>query len=186
MGHENPHDRLDPSQSAKMVSEHVRAGWRLTGKYRLPARVRAFVPEHHGTRLVTYFYRKAALTDPDVDVDKFRYPGPKPQSKETAIVMLADSVEAVVRAAKDRSHEHIDDLVDGVINERMQEGQLDESDLTLRDLRTIAESFKATMRGIYHPRIEYPAPTSGETDAIRRPSVAYLAGPAEREAVEAP
>jgi len=183
---ENPHDRLDPTQSAKMVSEHVRAGWRLTGKYRLPARVRAFVPEHHGTRLVTYFYRKASITDPNVDVDKFRYPGPKPQSKETAIVMLADSVEAVVRAAKDRSHERIDDLVDGVINERMQEGQLDESDLTLRDLRTIAESFKATMRGIYHPRIEYPAPADGEMDAIRRPSVAYLTGPTEREAVEAP
>jgi cyclic-di-AMP phosphodiesterase PgpH len=180
MGAENPHDRLDPTASAKMVSEHVRAGLRLTAKYRLPARVRAFVPEHHGTRLVTYFYRKASAEDPTTDPDRFRYPGPKPQSKETAIIMLADSVEAVVRASKDRSHERIDELVDGVINERMTEGQLDESDLTLRDLRTIAESFKATLRGIYHPRIEYPAPTKAELEAGgTKGGVAYLQPPSE-------
>jgi hypothetical protein len=185
MGGENPHDRLDPGASAKMVSEHVRAGLKLTARYRIPARVRAFVPEHHGTRLVTYFYRKASATDPTVDPERFRYPGPKPQSKETAIIMLADSVEAVVRASKDRSFERIDELVDGVINERVQEGQLDESDLTLRDLRTIAESFKATLRGIYHPRIEYPAPTRAEMDAGAHASaVAYLRPPSEP--VEAP
>jgi putative nucleotidyltransferase with HDIG domain len=185
MGGENPHDRLDPAASAKMVSEHVRAGLRLTAKHRIPARVRAFIPEHHGTRLVTYFYRKASADDPTVDAERFRYPGPKPQSKETAIVMLADSVEAVVRASKDRSHEKIDTLVDGVVNERMTEGQLDESDLTLRDLRTIAESFKATLRGIYHPRIEYPAPTGAELAATGGGgSVAYLKPPSEP--VEAP
>ena len=185
MGGENPHDRLDPAASAKMVSEHVRAGLRLTAKHRIPARVRAFIPEHHGTRLVTYFYRKASAEDPTVDAERFRYPGPKPQSKETAIVMLADSVEAVVRASRDRSHEKIDTLVDGVVNERMTEGQLDESDLTLRDLRTIAESFKATLRGIYHPRIEYPAPTGAELAATGGGgSVAYLKPPSEP--VEAP
>ncbi len=175
MGGENPHDRLDPDSSAKMVSEHVRAGLSLTGRYRIPARVRAFIPEHHGTRLVTYFYRKAALADPAIDAERFRYPGPKPQSKETAIVMLADSVEAVVRASKDRSHQRIDELVEGVINERVQEGQLDESDLTLRDLKTIGGSFKATLRGIYHPRIEYPAPGVGETSG----SLAVLRSPTD-------
>ncbi|MCI0814980.1 MAG: HDIG domain-containing protein, partial [Chloroflexi bacterium] len=159
MGGQNPHDRLDPAASAKMVSEHVRAGLRITGKYRIPSRVRAFISEHHGTRLVTYFYRKAAIEDPNADAEKFRYPGPKPQTKETAIVMLADSVEAVVRSSKDRSHERIDELVDGVIRERFNEGQLDESDMTMRDLKVIAESFKATLRGIYHERIEYPEPT---------------------------
>ena len=180
MGAENPHDRLDPAASAKMVSEHVRAGLRITGKYRLPSKVRAFIPEHHGTRLVTYFYRKAALEDANVDPERFRYPGPKPQSKETAMVMLADSVEAVVRSSKDRSHERIDELVDGVIRERFTEGQLDESDLTLRDLKTIAESFKATLRGIYHERIEYPAPAKGEHQAVANPSsVAYLKPPAD-------
>jgi membrane-associated HD superfamily phosphohydrolase len=141
--------------------------------------VRAFVPEHHGTRLVTYFYRKASAEDPAIDPERFRYPGPKPQSRETAMVMLADSVEAVVRAAKDRSHEKIDELVDGVINERVAEGQLDECDLTLRDLRTISESFKATLRGIYHPRIEYPAPTKAE---LAGASVGYLKPPSEPDA----
>ncbi len=183
MGGENPHDRLDPHSSAKMVSEHVRAGMKLTARYRIPARVRAFVPEHHGTRLVTFFYRKASIQDPMTDPDKFRYPGPKPQSRETAMVMLADSVEAVVRAAKDRSHEKIDELVEAVINERVTEGQLDECDLTLRDLRIIAESFKATLRGIYHPRIEYPAPTKAELAGTTSASVAYLKPPSEPGAV---
>jgi putative nucleotidyltransferase with HDIG domain len=179
MGGANPHDRLDPGASAKMVSEHVRAGLKLTARYRIPSRVRAFVPEHHGTRLVTYFYRKASAEDPAIDPERFRYPGPKPQSRETAMVMLADSVEAVVRAAKDRSHEKIDELVDGVINERVAEGQLDECDLTLRDLRVISESFKATLRGIYHPRIEYPAPTKAE---LAGASVGYLKPPSEPDA----
>jgi putative nucleotidyltransferase with HDIG domain len=177
---QNPHDRLDPLASARMVSEHVRAGAKLTARYHIPARVRAFVPEHHGTRLVTYFYRKASADDPNVDPERFRYPGPRPQSKETAIVMLADSVEAVVRAAKDRSHERIDELVDAVINERVAEGQLEECDLTLRDLRTIAGSFKATLRGIYHPRIEYPAPTKAElATAGAQASIAFIKPPSE-------
>ncbi len=179
LGTENPHDRLAPEVSARMVSEHVRVGMELTGRYRLPSRVRAFIPEHHGTRLVTYFYRKASAHDPTIDPEKFRYPGPRPQSKETAIVMLADSVEAVVRSSKDRSHEKIDSLVDGVIAERVAEGQFDESDLTMRDLRVIAESFKATLRGIYHPRIEYPAPTKAELHAATQSSVAYLKPPTD-------
>ena len=183
---QNPHDRLDPLASARMVSEHVRAGAKLTARYHIPARVRAFVPEHHGTRLVTYFYRKASADDPNVDPERFRYPGPRPQSKETAIVMLADSVEAVVRAAKDRSHERIDELVDAVINERVAEGQLEECDLTLRDLRTIADSFKATLRGIYHPRIEYPAPTKAElATAGAQASIAFIKPPSEPDAPHA-
>ena len=180
MGGQNPHDRLDPAASAKMVAEHVRAGLRITGKYRIPSRVRAFIPEHHGTRLVTYFYRKAAIEDPNADAEKFRYPGPKPQTKETAIVMLADSVEAVVRSSKDRSHERIDELVDGVIRERFNEGQLDESDMTMRDLKVIAESFKATLRGIYHERIEYPEPTAGEVQAAGSAAgVAFMKPPVD-------
>ena len=175
----NPHDKLQPGVSARLVSEHVRNGLQLTGRYRLPARVRAFIPEHHGTRLVTYFYRKASAHDPTTDPEKFRYPGPKPQSKETAIVMLADSVEAVVRSSRDRSHERIGELVDGVIAERVAEGQFDECDLTMRDLRTISESFKATLRGIYHSRIEYPSPTKAELQTVGRPGVAYLKPPAD-------
>jgi putative nucleotidyltransferase with HDIG domain len=176
-GGENPHDRLTPADSARYVSEHVRYGLEVTARYRVPQKVRAFVPEHHGTRLVTYFYRKASELDPSTDPERFRYPGPKPQSRETAIVMLADSTEAVVRASKDRSHERIDQLVDSVIQERVSEGQLDDSDLTLRDLKTIASSFKATLRGIYHPRIEYPAPTAAELQTSGTQSVGYLAPP---------
>ena len=159
---ENPHDKLTPASSAKMVSDHVHTGLELAKRHRVPARVRAFIPEHHGTRLVTYFYRKAASDDATTDPEKFRYPGPKPQSRETAIVMLADSVEAVVRSSRDRSAERIDSLVEAVVAERVAEGQLNECDLTLRDLKTIGESFKTTLRGVYHPRIEYPAPSEAE------------------------
>lgn len=156
---ENPHAHLEPAASAQIIAEHVRYGQELARRHHLPDALRAFVIEHHGTRQVTYFYRLAAQRDPSVDIALFTYPGPRPQSRETAIVMLADSTEAAARAALDRSHDKIDALVEGVINERLAEGQLDECDLTLRDLRTIAESFKTSLRAIYHPRIEYPAPT---------------------------
>jgi putative nucleotidyltransferase with HDIG domain len=162
MGGENPHERLEPQVSAQIVSEHVRAGLDLARKYRLPQRVAAFIPEHHGTRLVTYFYRKASQKQGEVDATDFTYPGPKPQSRETALAMLADSVEATVRSNPDHSPERIDALVDEVITERAIEGQLDDCDLTLRDLKTIAESFRATLRAVYHPRLEYPQPTEAE------------------------
>ena len=163
-----PHDRLEPQESALIIAEHVRYGEELARRHRLPEAVKAFIAEHHGTRLVTYFYRKAALTEPDVDPGVYTYPGPRPQSRETAIVMLADSVEASARAAVDRSSEQIDALVERVLSERLSEGQLDDCDLTLRDMRSVAESFKSTLRAMYHPRIEYPAPTPLEAARLRR------------------
>jgi putative nucleotidyltransferase with HDIG domain len=162
MGGENPHERLEPRVSAQIVSEHVHGGLELARKYRLPQRVAAFIPEHHGTRLVTYFYRKASQEKGEVDATDFTYPGPKPQTRETGLGMLADSVEATVRSSPDHSPERIDALVEEVITERAMEGQLDDCDLTLRDLKTIADSFKATLRGVYHPRLEYPEPTQAE------------------------
>lgn len=162
----NPHERLDPYTSARVIAAHVEAGMELARKYRLPPKVRAFINEHHGTRLVTYFYRKANQENPDVDSRQFAYPGPKPQSKESAIVMLADSVEAVVRSSRDRSPERIEALVDAVISERLAEGQLDRCELTLRDLKLIGESLKATLRGVYHPRVEYPPPVDQEKEAL--------------------
>jgi putative nucleotidyltransferase with HDIG domain len=161
----NPHERLDPYTSARIILAHVAAGMELARKHRLPAQVRAFINEHHGTRLVTYFYRKASKENADVDARLFAYAGPKPQSKETAIVMLADSAESVVRSSRDRSPERIDALVDAVISERLSEGQLDECDLTLRDLKVIGESLKASLRAVYHPRIDYPPPTKEERAA---------------------
>jgi cyclic-di-AMP phosphodiesterase PgpH len=169
LGGANPHDALDPADSARIISDHVRDGYNLAKQYKLPTKVAQFIPEHHGTRTVTYFYRRAAEEDPNVDVDAFRYPGPKPQSRETAIAMLADSCEAAVRANPDHSAEGIGRIVDEVYNERLSEGQLDESDLTLRNIKSLAESFKATLRAVYHPRVEYPAPTEAEMLLRRLP-----------------
>jgi len=162
----SPYESLDPAASAQMVTDHVKGGVELARRHRVPERVRAFIPEHHGTRLVTYFYRKAAAADPKTDPEAFRYPGPKPQSRETAIVMMADSVEAVVRSSRDRSPERIEALVRAVIKERVAEGQFDECPLTLGDLKVIGDSFVGTLRGVYHARIDYPKPMVGEKSTI--------------------
>ncbi len=162
MGGTNPHDALQPNDSARIIADHVTDGINLGRQHKLPPRILSFIPEHHGTRMVSYFYRKAYEEDPTVNPDDFRYPGPKPQSRETAIAMLADSSEAAVRSNPDHSPEAIDELVDTVFAERLSEGQLDESDLTLRDIRSLAQSFKDTLKAMYHPRIEYPAPSEAE------------------------
>lgn len=154
----SPHDGLSPEESAGVIREHVLAGLEIAARYRLPTAIRDFIPQHHGTRLVTYFYRRAAQQGSDVEVAPFRYAGPKPQTRETAIVMLADSCEAIVRAGEDKSRGRIDALVDGVFAERLAEGQLDDCDLTMRDLQAVAASFKATLKAVYHPRIAYPQP----------------------------
>ena len=170
-GGDNPHDELDPVESGRLIREHVRGGLDLARRSRLPDSVAAFIPEHHGARLITYFYRRALERDPGIDPELFRYDGPRPQTRETAIVMLADSSEAVVRSSPDRTPERIDALVDGVIAERLAEGELDESDLTLRNIASIAASFKLTLSGVYHPRIEYPAATAEQeraAEAARR------------------
>jgi putative nucleotidyltransferase with HDIG domain len=169
LGGANPHDHLDPGDSARIISDHVRDGVNLAREYKLPQKVAAFVPEHHGTRMVVYFYRRAAEQDPTVDIDAFRYPGPKPQSRETAIAMLADSCEAAVRSNPDHTAEQIDVIVDDIFNERLSEGQLDESNLTLNNIRALAASFKSTLKAIYHPRVEYPAPSEAEMLLRRLP-----------------
>ena len=168
-GGANPHDALDPADSARIIADHVNDGLALAAQHKLPAKVASFIPEHHGTRLVTYFYRRAAEDDPEIDRDAFRYPGPKPRIRETAIAMLADSCEAAVRAIPDHEPERIDAIVEEVFGERLTEGQLDDSDLTLRNLHDLAASFKATLRAVYHPRIEYPAPTAAELFLRRLP-----------------
>jgi putative nucleotidyltransferase with HDIG domain len=169
LGGDNPHDRMEPMDSARIISDHVRDGVDLARQYRLPQRVAAFVPEHHGTRMVAFFYRRAAALNPEINIDAFRYPGPKPQSRETAIAMLADSCEAAVRSSSDHSSERIDVIVDDIFTERLSEGQLDESNLTLNNVRSLATSFKATLRAIYHPRVEYPAPSESELRLRRLP-----------------
>ena len=164
----NPHDNLSSAGSAEIVIRHVEDGLELAREHRLPSRVQDFIAQHHGTGRAVYFYRKAMESDEEMDFARFSYPGPKPQSKEAAIVMLADSVEAAIRASADRSPERIDSLVDEVVAERLAEGQLDESDLTLREIKIVSESFKSTLRGVYHPRLEYPALPQKREKAPRR------------------
>ncbi|MBI2303301.1 MAG: HDIG domain-containing protein [Chloroflexi bacterium] len=154
-GH-NPHEALQPMDSAAIVIAHVAEGQGLAKSYHLPTRIRDFIAEHHGTRLASYFYRRAQRQGREVDPGPYTYPGPRPQTRETAIIMLADSVEAVVRSSHDHSPQKVDELVDQVIDESLAEGQLNECDLTLRNLKRIREVFKVTLRGVYHPRIEYP------------------------------
>jgi putative nucleotidyltransferase with HDIG domain len=164
---ENVHEKLDPVTSAQIIISHVADGLVLARRYGLPDKIQAFIPEHHGTMLAAYFYRMAINSSEDrsnVDESDFRYAGPKPQSKETAIVMLADSTEARVRAERPPTPEDMDRLTRETINDRLGDGQLDECDLTLRDLEVIREAFLAVLQGIFHPRIQYPEATSQERD----------------------
>ncbi len=166
-GEESPHQPLDPLQSTRVILRHVTAGIEIARRERLPDAVVQFIPQHHGTRLVTYFYRRAAAIDPDIDPEMFRYPGPKPQSRETVLVMLADSSEATVRASADRSPERIREIVEAVIQERLEEGQFDESDISMRDLRAVAEVYSSILNSVYHPRVQYPEPTERELASRR-------------------
>ena len=155
---ENPHDKLDPHTSADIIISHTADGLALAHKYKLPDKVCSFIPEHHGTTLVTYFYRRATQESEgrEVNEDDFRYPGPKPQSKESAIVMLADSIEAWVRANRPPTQAEMERVIRRVINDRLISGQLDECELTLLDLDKIREAFISVLQGIFHPRIQYP------------------------------
>lgn len=154
------HDDLDPEEAAQIIIRHITDGVVLAQKYRLPKRIQDFILEHHGTLITRYQYSqalKAAGGDPSkVDKDKFRYPGPPPQSRETAILMLADGVEARARAELPKDDEELRNIIRGVIEFCQKEGQLDNTNLTLRDLNLITESFIKTLRNTYHPRIKYP------------------------------
>jgi putative nucleotidyltransferase with HDIG domain len=157
---QNIHEQLDPKTSASVILDHIHNGLDMARKFRLPEKVMAFIPEHHGTLETSYQYHKAleAVNGEKAKLNPkdFRYPGPKPGSKETALLMLADGVEAKARAENPKNDEEIERLVRWVIENRLNQGQLDHVDLTLRDLDTIRRSFVSTLKGIYHPRISYP------------------------------
>jgi putative nucleotidyltransferase with HDIG domain len=170
---DNIHDDLEPDQSVALLKAHVANGIDLAYKYKLPKPLIAFIPQHHGTALMSYFYARAqeqAVADAGalsgtvaaqeatafVEPGRFRHAGPKPQSKEAAILMLADSVEASVRSLGTPDELAIRAMVARIIRERLEDGQFDECDLTLRDLDQIREAFVAQLLGMYHRRIEYP------------------------------
>ena len=156
----NPHDSLDPYTSARIIIGHVPDGLELAKRYRLPLQIRDFIAEHHGQRIVKGFYHKACSQagdqEDDVDIEKFRYPGPRPRSREAGIVMLADAVEATSSAIRPNTPAAIEKLVNTIVDEDMMEGQLNNSGLSLGDIELIRSSFIETLKGRYHVRVKYP------------------------------
>ncbi len=155
----NPHNVLSPAASARIVSRHVHDGIEMGRAAGLPERVIDFIREHHGTTRLTYFWHKAEEEDPTAhrSAGDFIYPGPRPRSKETAVVMLADSVEAASRVTRDPSPDRFREVVRRIVEMKLDEHQLDEADLTFRDLAVVQEKFVGVLTGIHHHRIDYPA-----------------------------
>ncbi len=152
----NPHDDLDPLVSAGIVAAHVKDGLALAERYHLPAMIREMIPGHHGNAVVKYFFQLSEQRGQNPDESQFRYPGPRPRSKEAAIVMLADGTEASVRSLVEKNSDTIRVMVDKIVGERLADGQLDESELTLRDVQRIKDAFCELLLGVYHERIPYP------------------------------
>ena len=168
---DNPHDRLKPLQSAKIITSHVTYGLRLAKEIGLPKRVADFIPQHHGTRTLHFFLRKAEAqaNGSHIDEGDFRYPGPKPQFKESAILMLVDSAEAAARSLAHPNLENIRTIVSKIFEAVLRDGQLDESNLTLRDLAEMRKAIVSSLAAIYHPRIDYPdfnAPSATAADRV--------------------
>lgn len=152
----NPHDELDPVVSAGIVSAHIRDGLALADRYHLPEVIREMIPGHHGTSVIRYFYQQALERGQRVEESAFRHPGPKPRTREAGIVMLADGTEASVRSLAAKAPEAIRAMVERIVGERIADGQLDDCDLTLRDVHRIKDAFCELLAGVYHERIPYP------------------------------
>ncbi|MEW6284900.1 MAG: HDIG domain-containing metalloprotein [Chloroflexota bacterium] len=169
----DPHDDIPPEESAAAIIAHVTDGVALARKYRLPRRMDDFILEHHGTMVTRYQYNQAVQAAggdaSKVDIEKFRYPGPRPQSRETALLMLADGAEARARAQRPHDEESIRKLVLSTIEAAQKQGQLDDTKLTLRDLSIITEAFVTVLKGTHHPRIAYPKETPAGEDVVTVP-----------------
>lgn len=157
-GFHNPHEKIAPALSALIITSHVKEGIELANEEHLPEDISDFIAGHHGTSLARYFYNRALEEEGEehINEENYRYEGPKPQSKEVALVMLADSVEAAVRSLPDPTMEKIREMVRRIIREKLDDGQLEECDLTFKDLDVISRSFCKVLEGVYHKRIEYP------------------------------
>jgi putative nucleotidyltransferase with HDIG domain len=160
----NPHDTIGPDASAGIIKAHVLEGLRLAEKYRLPQVLRAFITEHHGTGQISYFLDKAREKDgEDVNQAEYEYPGPVPRSAETAVVMLADGVEAATRVLSEPTPPRVREVVEHIVRQRLDQGQLREAPLTLQQLETIKDEFARVLTGMYHRRIDYPRKSGGIT-----------------------
>ena len=170
--HENKHDKLAPSMSSLILISHVKDGLELAREYRLGQKVSNIIQQHHGTNLISFFYQKAKEQEnpeiEQVDEEAYRYHGPKPQTKEAGLVMLADAVEAASRTLLQPTPAHLQGLVQRIINSVFTDGQLDECELTLKDLHQIARSFNLILAGIHHHRVEYPVPVAKESAGKKR------------------
>ncbi|MCZ8536069.1 HD family phosphohydrolase [Paenisporosarcina quisquiliarum] len=156
MSHANPHDSLPPETSRDIILSHGSDGAKLLQKHKMPKEIIDIAEQHHGTSLLKYFYYKAKEEGQSVNEEDYRYAGPKPQKKETAIISIADSVEAAVRSMKHPTAEKIQEIVHSIIKDRLHDGQFDECDLTLKELKTVERVLCETLNGIFHSRIEYP------------------------------
>lgn len=159
LGKDNPHNKITPNLSTLIITSHVKDGVELAKEYKIPKAIIDIIEQHHGTSLVKYFYitmKNSSDRPEDVKEEDFRYAGPIPDTKEAAIIMLADSVEAAVRSISEPTKGKIEEMVNNIIKARLNEGQLDNCDLTLKDLNKIREAFLKVLTGIYHQRIEYP------------------------------
>lgn len=185
----NPHETLDPYSSARIIISHVQDGLELAKKHRLPDRIQDFIAEHHGDRLVAVFFKKAeeqAAMAPEgerrkVDESRFRYKGPRPRSRESGLVLLADSVEAASAAVRPNNGEDIEKLINMIIDDHVKDGQLDDSGLTLGDLKVIRESFIETLKGRFHVRVKYPG-----NEELERPVPAPQGQPVTPQDAPAP
>jgi putative nucleotidyltransferase with HDIG domain len=159
-GAHNIHDDLSAETSARIIAGHIRDGIDLGYEHGLPVQIIGFIPQHHGTSVMSYFHGKALREvggrDDAIDEATFRYPGPKPQSREAAILMLADGVEASVRSLDEKDEESIRAMVDRIVDARVEDGQLDDADLTLKNIAQIKDAFVGQLLGMYHSRIKYP------------------------------
>ena len=152
----NPHDSLPPETSRDIILSHGAQGAEMLRKHKMPKEIVDIADQHHGTSLLKYFYFKEKENNPDVSEEQYRYAGPKPQTKENAVIMAADSIEAAVRSMKDPTSEKIKKLVNSIIEDKLKDGQFDECDLTMKELNTIKNVMCETLNGIFHTRIEYP------------------------------
>lgn len=155
-GGENPHDKISPFLSALVILAHTKDGFEMAKKYKVPKEIRDIMLEHHGTTFLAYFYNKAKSLDENVREDDFRYSGPKPKTKESAIIMLADSIEAAVRSIEHKTYNNIEEMIRKIIFNKLEDGQLKDADLTFKDIETIIKVFTKTIIGIHHVRIKYP------------------------------
>ena len=203
---DNPHDRTDPYVSAAILTTHTRDGVQLAQKYHLPPEIQRIISEHHGDTPVMYFYHKA-LQQSDgkpVDIADFRYDGPRPCTKESAVIMLADTIEAAVRSMPDPTPQAIERFIEKLVRGKLEDGQLSNSPLTLKDIDGICEAFATVLNGVFHERIEYPnvkiperevkpaqeapapAPQEEPKEAVPAPGQEQPKAPAEAAPAEAP